>query len=423
MENAQNGKTSAALFDRRRLSRIADGLVIAVAISLPWSTSATSILTALWLAALLPTFTAQDIRQGVAKAAGWLPVLLFALAAAGMLWADAEPVERFKALVSFLKLLAIPLLFVQFRRSDRTPCVFGAYLAACVVLLVVSWAIFVWPALWWPRDFYGVPVKNGATQSEEFALCIAGLLFLAIEYFDRRRWLWLSGLLALVFAMCANMVYVATGRTALVILPVLVAILAARRLSRRGMALLTAGSIVLVGAAWASSPYLRTRTIQLWTDYQHYEATDERNSSGERIEFWKKSIEFVARAPILGNGTGSITPLFKAAAVGDTGAASTATTNPHNQTFAVAIQVGLVGAAILWAMWIAHLLLFRGTGLAEWVGLAVVVQNIIGSLFNSHLSDFAQGWLYVFGVGVAGGIALGRQTPSEQRSAAKIKQP
>ncbi len=36
----------------------------------------------------------------------------------------------------------------------------------------------------------------------------------------------------------------------------------------------------------------------------------------------------------------------------------------------------------------------------------LVVQNIVGSLFNSHLFDFTQGWVYVFGVGVAGGMVL-----------------
>ena len=57
-------------------------------------------------------------------------------------------------------------------------------------------------------------------------------------------------------------------------------------------------------------------------------------------------------------------------------------------------------------MWIAHFLLFRGQGFAAWIGLVVVVQNIVGSLFNSHLFDFTHGWGYVIGVGVAGGIAL-----------------
>jgi hypothetical protein len=57
-------------------------------------------------------------------------------------------------------------------------------------------------------------------------------------------------------------------------------------------------------------------------------------------------------------------------------------------------------------MWLAHLWLFRGPGVAAWLGLVVVAQNIVSSLFNSHLSDFSQGWLYVFGVGILGGVVL-----------------
>ena len=45
-------------------------------------------------------------------------------------------------------------------------------------------------------------------------------------------------------------------------------------------------------------------------------------------------------------------------------------------------------------------------GLAAWAGLVIVIQNLIGSLFNSHLFDFTHGWGYVIGVGVAGGVIL-----------------
>jgi len=85
---------------------------------------------------------------------------------------------------------------------------------------------------------------------------------------------------------------------------------------------------------------------------------------------------------------------------------------------AVAIQIGLVGAAVLWAMWIAHLLLFHGSGLVEWVGLVIVVQNIVGSLFNSHLFDFDQGWVYVLGVGIAGGMTLKKRAAEKSAGAA-----
>jgi O-antigen ligase len=61
---------------------------------------------------------------------------------------------------------------------------------------------------------------------------------------------------------------------------------------------------------------------------------------------------------------------------------------------------------VLVAFWLSHLMLFCGSGLAAWAGLVIVIQNVVGSLFNSHLFDFSQGWLYVIGVGVAAGTVL-----------------
>jgi hypothetical protein len=154
---------------------------------------------------------------------------------------------------------------------------------------------------------------------------------------------------------------------------------------------------------------LRFQVVKVWTDFQAYETADTRNSSGERIEFYKHSLGFIADAPVIGHGTGTISSLFARATAGKTGSSGSMTTNPHNQTFAVAIQLGIVGAAVLWAMWMAHLLMFRGSGFAAWIGLMMVLQNIVGSLLNSHLFDFLQGWMYVLGVGIAGGMALKRR--------------
>ncbi len=75
-----------------------------------------------------------------------------------------------------------------------------------------------------------------------------------------------------------------------------------------------------------------------------------------------------------------------------------------------AIQWGAIGVVVLYAMWLLHLVLFRGEGLAAWIGLTVVVQNILSSLFNSHIFDFHEGWMYVLGVGVAGGMVLKGRT-------------
>jgi hypothetical protein len=107
--------------------------------------------------------------------------------------------------------------------------------------------------------------------------------------------------------------------------------------------------------------------------------------------------------------------------VGKTGAWADSISNPHNQTLYVAIEWGLLGCVVLYAVWCSHLLLFREMGFAAWVGLVVVVQNILSSLFNSHLFDFHEGWMYVLGVGVAGGmVERSRSDVAAQRHSSGI---
>ena len=106
------------------LRLIADWLTVAVAAALPWSTSATGIFIAVWLVVLLPTLDLPAIRREVLTAAGALPVVLWALGAVGMLWADVGWAERLGGLGGFHRLLLMPLLLAQFRRSEH-----GAWVA------------------------------------------------------------------------------------------------------------------------------------------------------------------------------------------------------------------------------------------------------------------------------------------------------
>src|SRR5262245_52759512 len=392
---------------RKKLATWADILAVAIVVSLPWSTSAAGILVGIWFFTLLPFLRWDELRREVLTPAGGLPVLLVLLGIAGVLWAEVPWPERWRGLDSFLKLLAIPLLLVQFRQSERGNWVFAGYLLSCIALLAVTAIVIAVPPLarillHWDN----VIVKNAATQSGEFVICIFGLLYLMIGTREQKRWPWDLACAAAILAMLVNIFYFSTGRTAIVTIFVLIVLLALKVRNVKAIAGLLAAAAVLAIIAWTSSPYLRERTEALRTETQKYETTNERTSTGERLEFWKKSVEFVRQAPVIGHGTGSIRALFEKAAAGQVGAAGVAATNPHNQTLAVGIQLGVLGIAALWAMWIAHLALCRGNTLAAWIGLVIVVQNITGSLFNSHIFDFVQGWTYVIGFGVAGGMIL-----------------
>ena len=214
-------------------------------------------------------------------------------------------------------------------------------------------------------------------------------------------------LIAVAASFILNMTFVIVSRTAMVTIPVMLAVFALLHLQRRTSLMIFGAMVVLAGLAWTTSPQLRRTTDTFISDYELYKTSNIATSIGTRLEFWRKSLLFFAEAPVLGHGTGSTRGLFERAATGvEYSATGQVIGNPHNQTLNVAVQWGVVGVAILYALWLAHLLLFRGEGLAPWIGLMVVVQNIFSSLFNSHLFDFHEGWMYVLGVGVAGGMVL-----------------
>src|SRR5262249_18338792 len=408
--------------------QVADALAMAVAISLPWSTTVTASGIGLWLLPALPFLRSSwlrkslsDLRKTLTAPAGAFPVLLWLIAALGMLWADVSWLERVRDLAGFHKLLVIPLLLVQFTRSARAQYVLAGFLFSCTVLLIISWVFMLLPALGWPAAIYpGVPVKDYIAQSGEFVLCALGSMHIALNAFKMKRHL--AGLVfaGLALAFLIEVFYVAPSRTQLVAFPFLLVVLAIQRFGLRGAYVALATAPVLASLVWFTSPNLRGRVIDAVQAIQGFRAGDPSVSAADdpralisarlHLSLLQRSIQIIEKAPLIGHGTGSITELFRQSAAGQTGADALVSTNPHNQSFAVAIQLGMLGVIVLYAMWISHAILMASQpGLEGWIGFLLVIQNVISCLLNSHLFDFTQGWIYVFGVGVIGGFAMQRR--------------
>lgn len=385
----------------------ADLAVVLVAASLPWSTSLPAIFVGLWLLALIPLIDIQKFSQLTKHPACFLPIAFFLLAMVGMLWSASPWGARVYSVGPLAKLLAIPLLIFHFQRSSRANWIFLAFLISCTLLMILSFIATIDPRAILKSDpYYGVPVKNYIDQSQEFALCAVGTAYFALHLQRRKRYRAAIGFLVLSGSFIANMLFVVVSRTTLVSMPIMFGVLVFLHLSRRGIALALGAAMAIILGAWFTSPGLRWRTEIAITQYQEYKASNAPTSVGLRLEFWKKSIEFFTEAPLIGHGTGSVESLFTQSTIGQTGASAQTIANPHNQTLFAAIQWGSLGIVILFAMWLSHLMLFRGVSLAQWIGLLVVIQNVLTSIFNSHLFDFHEGWMYVLGVGVAGGAVL-----------------
>lgn len=388
-------------------ARGADILAMMTAASLPWSTSVPAILITLWLLVMLPTVEWNTYARHLRRPACALPLGLFALAVVGMLWSDGPWPARLHGINPLTKLLLIPALLYHFQRSSRGMWIFGAFLVSCTLLMALSWIVLFFPDLKISPTFSaGVPVKNYIDQSQEFTLCAFAMALPALMAWRGRHLAAAAGYLALITAFLANMMFVASARTALLCMLALLVLFASLHLERRATLALFAAAVIAGALTWTSSPYLRKRVTDIAVEYR---ATDFSTpaSTAQRLNYWEKSIRFFAEAPLLGHGTGSIEHLFAQDAVGESGLRAEVIGNPHNQTLNVLVQWGLLGGIILYAMWFSHVLLFTEGGLVAWIGIAVVAQNFVSSLVNSHLFDFHEGWMYVVGVGVAGGMTLG----------------
>ena len=398
-----------------------DLIAVLVAALLPWSTSGVGI-----GIAGLACRSGRDARTAPVPAIVAAADLRAADRARcarrlGTLWSDASWGARLYALSPATKLLVLPFLFYHFERSTRGMWVFIAFLASCTLMTVASWIVAIDPSLTLkvpgePMD-HGIFVKNYIDQSQEFVLCAVVLAFPIITLLREGK-IRHALLLTLVAAnFVVNMVFVVVSRTALVTLPVMLAVFAMAHLKWRTNVLLFVAAVIFGALAWTVSPQLQATTDKFTRDYRIYKERNQPTSIGLRLEFWEKSLRFFAEAPVIGHGTGSTRGLFEAAATGPAVLAQGQVIgNPHNQTLNVAVQWGTIGVVILYAMWFSHFSLFRGEGLAAWIGLMVVLQNMFSSLFNSHLFDFHEGWMYVLGVGIAGGMVLRARSEAAESS-------
>jgi O-antigen ligase len=141
-------------------------------------------------------------------------------------------------------------------------------------------------------------VKDYLIQGGEFVLCAFALAHLAINAWSDRRRRLTVGFLLLALAFVANIAFVAIGRSTLFVVATLLVLFAVQRFPWRGIVGVMLAGVILTSLAWASSPQLRERVLSVSREIQDYRFYDANNSAGLRLEFWKKSIEFVAAAPV-----------------------------------------------------------------------------------------------------------------------------
>jgi O-antigen ligase len=378
---------------------------IATAFMLPLSTSGQAIAVSLLAIFAVLTMDRQHLSDTLRKPAAYLPLALFCLILVGVAWSVQPFGLAIKWVGPYAKLLLIPLLMATAFTPRQALQIGYGFLAACLILLALSWASLLWPTgpwTWFKAP--GVPVKDNAVQSTCFVLCAFGLAMGAARIWtagDRRRAVAFAVLSLLFFANIFMILLSKTGT--LMAFALLGLFLLQVGGFKRALYVAVPMLIVVVIALWSSAPAQR-KLAEISSDVRAEATSEETVSTAARIDFWTKGLEFLKQAPLFGHGTGSIRPLYESLQATRPSPYGEATADPHNQFLHTTLQVGLLGGVLLLAMWIAHGLLFAHRDFASMIGIAVVLQNVIGSLFNSHLSTVTQGMLYCLAVGVLGAL-------------------
>jgi O-antigen ligase len=391
----------------RNFGVLRQAAAVLTAFMLPISTSGQAIAVSIFAVLALLTLDRARLIATLRTMPALIPLALFLLMLASMLWSTQPFGPAIKGAEPYAKLLLIPLVMATAFTPRQALQIGYAFLAACLITLALSWASLLWPSgPWHWFKSPGVPVKDNAVQSGCFALCAFGLAIGAVRLWsegDGRRALAMTAL-ALLFFVDVFLIFV--SKTGLLMAVALLALVLVHVGGwRRALLLAVPAVFVIAIALWSSAP-AQVRLGQFLSDLRGGPPSSETESTMGRLDFWNKALEFIKEAPVLGHGVGSIKPLYQSLEATRPSLQGEAAHDPHNQFFSVALQAGLLGGFLLLAMWAAHFMLFIGRDFACAVGQAVVLQNFVGSLFNSHLSTVTQGMLYCLAVGLLGAVIL-----------------
>lgn len=273
-----------------------DVFAVLLAFSLPWSTTFIGIFAAALVVAMVPFLDARAFLVSLRRPICAAPIALFTLALLGTLWSDAPWALRLYAIGPTVKLLALPLLLYHFERSERGLLVLIAFLISCTLLMAMSWIVVFDPGLSLksaPAASRGIFVKNYIDQSQEFTLCAVGLAYPIVTFLRAKRFVPAGLLVAVALSFFVNMAFVIVSRTAIVTVPVMLAVFGLLHLKWRSNLMIVCSVLLGAAIAWAASPQLQ-RTIATFSgEYRLYKEQGAATSIGQRLEFWRKSLRFL----------------------------------------------------------------------------------------------------------------------------------
>ncbi len=334
-----------------------------------------------------------DLRRRLVQAAKQPMVmgsLLFAAILVGAaIYGEAPASTSLESLSGWRKILLLPIVAALFDDHRWKVRLLHIFIVAAVVLAVVSTLLMAFGASV-PGKPPGIVVRNHSTQGLMFALAAFSAFILADGSDSKARGITLR---AAAFVLVFNIVVVTPGKSgylALLVFSAVGALYLLRNATLWRRVVIGSGAVAVMALFLALSPQSRAKIQQGIDEALEYRREVAVSSMGQRVYFWRNTIELIRLHPILGVGTGGFEGAYSNFVQGRTGMDGIVTGDPHNQYLKFAAEQGLLGLAVFLAFLIS---VFRQRVDARFyaLGIGALLVWCCTSLANAHFSTFTEG--------------------------------
>ncbi len=322
----------------------------------------------------------------------WAIGLALAWLAASALWGTAVGGEALHAWSKHAKLAMLVLLIAMVRSRGHALIVLRCFLGMQAFILLASWLqVFHVPM---PFPTQSTPGRDylvfAGHLDQPIMMAASAAVFwhlrVALGFVGRRA----QGIaLAIIGLVALNLFVVQFGRTGHLVALALVAAAVFWAIPHRYKLVAFLSPVVVAGAIVASSPQVEQRMVVVWQEVSQYQnAGDIASSSGERLNYWRRSLQAIEQSPWAGYGVGSWNVQYNRMEGGKGRFHTYQIRNPHQEFLLWTVEAGLLGLALLCAVLAAVWVDSRNMSApAQYATRSVLLACVVACLFNSALFD------------------------------------
>ena len=330
--------------------------------------------------------------------------------AVSLLWTEADTEAALYSYVKHAKLMGI-LLIVSFVRTLREARM-GLICYACGqgFLLLSSWLMFAGIAIPWGADTATKYVVFSTYLDQSIMFAAAAAVFWHLR--EQGLWPKWVGLVAALMALI-NALLLLEGRTGYLVALASVSLAVMWGMPKRFrlVNIVVTPLIILLGLSLVSEQ-VNERMTKIFSESVNYSKSRQvatEDSSGWRLNAWRRSVQAIESKPFNGHGVGAWTPAIKRFEVNKIAAQLFGEgnhSNPHQEYLLWAVELGVGGSLLLIALMVcmARDALRFPTGIQR-ATLSVLAALAIACMFNSTLYDDWIGDFFCISLGLL--LAMG----------------